>query len=413
MRMQQRSRLGSVVVFAAICLTMVLGFVAVAIDGGLLLDNQRRVQGVADAAAFSGAESLFQSYRLQNGTDPFSTAKNKAIKVVTDQGYPTPTVNIPPVSGPFAGLAGYVEVIVTVQQKRYFSKIWGTADKPVSARAVGEGRWSPFKTGVLVLDPTAPGALTDTGGGLLSVLGVPTIVNSTASDAVTTTGGGTIITTELDVGGIPGISGSGTVQAGTILNGQAPTPDPLKYLPPPDPSTMTVQSNSPTHYSNGIHNIQPGVYKGGITVSGQATLNMAPGIYYMDGGGFSFTGQGNLNAVGVLIYSAPNSKNDVVNINGLGTIVLSPPTTGLYTGISLWQERSSTNTMTVAGNGGSQMTGLFYVAGGTLSVTGNGLNNVMGSQYISDLLVLGGNGQVNVDWSAGNVPRIRILRLVE
>ena len=103
----------------------------------------------------------------------------------------------------------------------------------------------------------------------------------------------------------------------------------------------------------------------------------------------------------------------MVNINGSGSIVLSPPTDGLYQGISLWQQRSSTNTMYVAGNGGTAMSGTFYVAGGTLNVTGNGTNNVMGAQYISNLLTLGGNGTVNVVWNADQVPRQRILRLVE
>src|SRR5207247_951230 len=147
--------------------------------------------------------------------------------------------------------------------------------------------------------------------------------------------------------------------------------------------------------------------------SGKGSIDMAPGIYYMDGGGFSFTGQGNLTAPGVMIFNAPKSNSDVVNIQGSGSINLTPMPTGIYQGISVWQQRSSTNTMSVAGNGNSVMRGTFYVAGGTLSVTGNGLNNVMGSQYISNLLVLGGNGSVNVDWTAGDTPRQRILRLVE
>src|SRR5262249_34212087 len=144
-----------------------------------------------------------------------------------------------------------------------------------------------------------------------------------------------------------------------------PTPDPLAYLPEPDPTTMTVQSTNPTHASGSqTLNLQPGVYKGGITVSGQASLNMAPGIYYMDGGGFSFTGQGNLNAPGVMVVNTPKTSSDRININGLGAINLSPPTTGIYQGISLWQQRSSTNEIDVGGNGGSTMTGTFYAQHG-------------------------------------------------
>ena len=413
MRRQKRSRLGTVAVMTAVCLMMVLGFVAVAIDGGLLLDNERRVQSAADMAAFSAAEDLYLNARVNKGLDVNGTAAAKALAVTTANGFPPPIVNIPPLSGPFMGKPGYVEVIVTTEQKRYFSRIWGTGDMPVSARAVAEGRWSPIKVGILVLDPTAHGSLTDNGGGLLSVLGVPTIVDSNAADAVTTTGNGTISTSELDVTGVPGTSGSGNI-LGPIYNGQDPMPDPLKYLPEPDPSTMVVQSDKNVHASGSqTLNLQPGVYNGGITVSGQASLNMAPGIYYMNGGGFSFTGQGSLNAQGVMIVNNPFSNSDVVNINGSGSVILTPLTDGIYAGISIWQTRSSTNTVYVAGNGGQTITGTFYVAGGTLNVTGNGANNVIGAQYISDLLVLGGNGTVNVVWNADQTPRQRILRLVE
>ena len=412
MSKQKRLRWGTVAVMTAVCLVMVLGFVAIAIDGGLLLDNERRAQAAADMAAFSAAEDLYLNARVNKGLDVNGTAAAKALAVTTANGFPPPIVNIPPLSGPFMGKPGYVEVIVTMEQKRYFSRIWGTGDMPVSARAVAEGRWAPIKVGILVLDPTAHGALTDNGGGLLSVLGVPTIVDSNAADAVTTTGNGTISTSELDVTGVPGTSGSGNI-IGPIINGQDPMPDPLKYLPEPDPSTMTVQSNKNYHKSNGTWDILPGVYNGGITMSGQATLNMAPGIYYMNGGGFSFTGQGSLNAQGVMIFNAPQSNSDVVNINGSGSVILTPITTGIYAGISIFQERSSTNTVYVAGNGGQTVTGTFYVAGGTLNVTGNGANNVIGAQYISDLLTLGGNGTVNVVWNADQTPRQRILRLVE
>ena len=74
--------------------------------------------------------------------------------------------------------------------------------------------------------------------------------------------------------------------------------------------------------------MSPGVYHGGIAISGQANLTMEPGIYYMDGGGFSFTGQGNLVANGVMIFNAPKKTSDVVSISGTGSIVMSPPTSG-------------------------------------------------------------------------------------
>src|SRR5690606_33525407 len=124
--------------------------------------------------------------------------------------------------------------------------------------------------------------------------------------------------------------------------------------------------NGPTHLANGTQVLEPGTYRGGISVSGKGNLNMAPGVYYMDGGGFQFSGQGNLVAEGVMIFNAPTKSSDVVSISGTGSIVMSPPTGGIYQGLTLFQARSSTNTMTVSGGGYMDISGTFYTANGLL-----------------------------------------------
>ena len=109
---------------------------------------------------------------------------------------------------------------------------------------------------------------------------------------------------------------------------------------------------------------------------------MAPGIYYMNGGGFQFTGQGNLNGPGVMIYNAPQSKSDIVKISGTGSITMSPPQDGIYKGLTLFQDRESENTMSVQGGGVMDITGTFYCANGTLGIGGGGSGRI-GSQYVS------------------------------
>jgi Flp pilus assembly protein TadG len=417
MRLARTPRRGTVVVLVALCLVVLLGFTAIAIDGGLLLHDRRTVQAVADAAALAAADNLYYNYQSGQGLDPTGSAAQTALAVVKDNGLSQASVqvNIPPLSGIATGKPGYAEVIITYAQSRGFSGVFGSGAIPVAARAVAIGKWAAANNGILVLNPTAPGALTNTGGGTMTVVGAPTIVDSNAPNDATATGGGTCKSPEFDLTGIPGISGSGN-WVGTIYSGQQPTPDPLRYIPEPDPSTMVVQSKNQTHFSGNTaktYTISPGVYSGGITVSGQATLQMMPGIYYMDGGGFSFVGQGNLNASGIVIVNNPKSNTDVININGNGQINFSPPTTGIYAGISLWQIRAATNTIYLTGNGTSSMNGTFYAQHGTLNVTGNGVNDVIGSQYISYNVVLGGNGSFSVSWNANLVGRTRYIYLVE
>ena len=421
MRAMKGRRRGAVAVLVAASLIVLMGFTAIAIDGGLIQHNRRLAQTTADAAALAAASNLYGNYQTGRGLDATGTATTIALDVAAANGYSNDlvnsrvTVNIPPLTGLHTGMAGYAEVIVESYQARNFSSIWGSDRITVRARAVAIGKWAPFRNGILVLDPTLPGSLSNSGGGQINVVNADVIVDSNAPGAATATGGGSISAPNFYITGVPGTSTSGGGGfTGNIVNNQPPTPDPLAYLPEPDPSTMTLQSKNPTNYAgNKTVTVYPGVYQGGIHVSGQVTLNMMPGIYYMDGGGFSFTGQGNLNATGVMVFTAPKSTSDVININGLGQINFTPPTTGIYSGIALWQQRTSTNILSLTGNGTSSLFGTIYAQHGNLKVTGNGAQDVIGSQYISYDVTLGGNGNFNISWQTDLTARTRMIYLVE
>jgi Flp pilus assembly protein TadG len=421
MRQHISVRKGNVAVFTAVCLAVLVGAAAFALDGGLLLHNRRAAQAAADAATLAASDSLFLYYQTYSGLDGNGAATAAALATAAANGFNNDgttnqvTVNIPPASGLHMGQAGYAEVIITYNQSRGFSAIWSSNTITVTARAVGVGKWVPFRDGILVLDPSGPGSLTNGGGGQIQVVNADVIVDSNAPNAAVASGGGTLTAPNFYITGVPGTStsGGGTF-TGTIWDNQVPTPDPLAYIPPPDPTTLTVQSNHQTTISsNQTVYLQPGVYTGGIHVAGQANIVLAPGIYYMDGGGFSFTGQGSFTGNGVMIYTDPKQTSDVVNINGLGQINWTPMTSGPYTGIALWQRRDSTNTVSLTGNGTSAIYGTFYAQHGLLSTTGNGGQDVLGSQYISYDVKLGGNGNFSIAWQQQLSARTRILNLVE
>src|SRR5438552_2242720 len=136
--LRNERRHGIVAVFVAVCLTALVGVVAIAIDGGMLYDQLRKGRSVADASAMAAASDLFQNYPTNQGTDPGGTALAAALAVAAANGYAndgvnsTVTVNIPPTSGIYAGKAGYVEVIVTYNVQRGFSRIWSSANIPVT-----------------------------------------------------------------------------------------------------------------------------------------------------------------------------------------------------------------------------------------------------------------------------------------
>src|SRR5262249_57214870 len=112
----------------------------------------------------------------------------------------------------------------------------------------------------VVLDPPPAGSLSSSGGSKVSTT-ANIIVDSNSSSATVVTGGGVLAAPEFDITGVPGTSTSGGgLISGTVLDGQVPTPDPLAYLPEPDPSTMAVQATKTVKLQNqGSLSLQPGV----------------------------------------------------------------------------------------------------------------------------------------------------------
>src|SRR5437879_5924546 len=55
-------RRGTTIVFVALLSSVIIGGLAFALDGGLLQDNKRKVQGATDAAALAAATELFKNY---------------------------------------------------------------------------------------------------------------------------------------------------------------------------------------------------------------------------------------------------------------------------------------------------------------------------------------------------------------
>jgi hypothetical protein len=277
--------------------------------------------------------------------------------------------------------------------------------------------------GILLLDRTSRGALTDTGNGGVDVTGCGAIiVDSSSTQAAIASGNGVVSADDIDAKGTV-TNGHGAF-VGTIDHNEAPEADPLAYLATP-PVPTTVRSSSTLNISGGIVTLQPGLYVGGIKISGQAQVTLAPGLYYLKGGGFSVSGQAtvNDNGQGVMLYNAPASSNDGISFSGQGAVNLSGMTAaqlaglGLsapqyagYAGLAIYQDRTSTAVLSLSGQGNVNITGTIYAASATVKVTGNGSLDLtgsaakkLGSHLIASDLMVTGNGGVNVDASDNNL----------
>ena len=130
------------------------------------------------------------------------------------------------------------------------------------------------------------------------------------------------------------------------------------------------------------------------------------------------TGNVSLTGSGVTIYNGPSNPADPVastvgsiSLTGNAAVNLSPPTTGMYQGLTIFQEQAATAPLTITGNGNMKISGTIYAEHGSASLTGN--SDTIGSQVIADSLTITGNGAVKIAYSSTGTAMNRIVGLVQ
>lgn len=439
---------GSVMPLTVVSLSCLAGVVALAVDGGTLMEARRHVQAGADAAALAGAADLYTNYLRNQGFDPNGTAQASALAIASANGFANDgvqsqvTVNVSPQKyqgGPYVGQtipAGYLEVIIQYNAGHLFSGVFGSGTTPVRARAVARGRYAPLVNDtVFALNLNASDVLSVLGtGGLVVQGGIE--VNSSNSRAfyVASTLGITassITTTSTAATGLQSFSSLLSGPGGTTpsLVTSRPMPDPLRFLAPPDPVQLGLSSRGTNMLiSSGTKDLYPGVYSGGIIISGSATVTLhansdgTPGIYYLQGqNGLQVSSTATLTTAagesGVLIYNDWADGNDAINLATSGSITLTPPVSGPYRGLSIFQRRGTPTTpaptLILNGSGTFNLTGTIYAAHATVNATNYLSTNVFGGQILADALNVNGSAAVTIHSGSQPLANIRQFGLVE
>jgi hypothetical protein len=243
---------------------------------------------------------------------------------------------------------------------------------------------------MIVLDPTGSCALDIQGGPTLTVTGGNIQVNSSNSGAVCN--GGSSGVAQITSPSLNIVGGTNVVTtAAPIQTGQPVIADPLASLPAPPLGIL-----QPKPGSGGSPTINPGYYPSGITrTTNNVTLTMNPGIYVIDNAqdGFKVTG-GNLVASGVMIYM----KSGPLDFAGNGVFNLSPMTSGVYEGVTVFQSRTNLADSSIrGGNALSTITGSLYFPNNLVTLHGGG--GTLGNQIIAFRVRLGGNAAMNVPYN--------------
>jgi Flp pilus assembly protein TadG len=387
-------RRGMVVVLVAMMLPIIIGTMALALDGGVLYLQRRQAQTAADAAALAGAYSY-------STTSSLSSAQTAAQSVALANGY---TVQTSSITQP---LANQIAVTVTANPPRFFSGLWGNGGMSVTASAtaaVSTGSGStPYTTSSLVLlDQTMSGSLSLAGSATINASG-GIQVNSSSSTAVNANNAGHTSSNINVVGGYT--TSSGGSLSGTVQTGSSSVGDPLSSLSVPSTPTTSSTNGLSGYPGYGSYTMQPGLYTSSVSLGNGGTFTMQPGLYYFQGGaGLTIANGATLTGSGVTIY-VDNGGGTISFQGGTTTTLSAPgssPTGNAIQGVVYFQGRTSTTSPSFGNGANINLTGTFYAAKAPLTFNGGSFSN-LASQIVADSANLSNNANISVPYSASKV----------
>ena len=446
---------GQALILMALAMVGLLGFAALALDGGNLYTEQRRAQAAADNAVMSAAYTQMRSTSTNAVLSAAAMANAQINDYVDSDARTEIAFNRPPLRGPYTGDDDYMEVVITSTVTTALAHlVYGQNPIPLTVSAVAHGTpQEPIMNGYALasMKPTCGGenmiAMQGRGGGSTGgtyLWGGGAFVNATCSDALEMSGGESFYTDgpPIDVVG----SGSGGGVTGSSCT--APNvPNNCNYYPAPttgvDPVDQDVIASSPAgtpppcgpartlsaELTDGDgRTIRPGAY---TTLDyGNAAMTMSPGIYCLTGG--TLTGKASVTGVGVMLYLTDVDASIDFSGNDAIVVSLSAPntdTTGCtgtdddsqtictYLGIVVYKlvghDSCEQNDVEIdfTGQASKVVIGLVYAPHSLVRFGGNG-DLYMTGQTIAGCVKFNGNGRIEIYYDPTNTysppPSIRL-----
>ena len=389
-----------------------MGVLGLVVDLGWGYYQKQIAQAAADSAALAGAGAAGTSITCGSGNvlcESSATACNsstitgsassnlyKACQYATANGVTSSQVSLTAnTTSPRSGAAVdyWVSATVSIPMVPTFLQVVGMRSATAAASATGAVVGSPSAGGcIYVLDGSGTAAMNVSGSEVLSSnCGI--YVNSTSSNALLSSGGATTTASVVDVVGGVNISGGSTITP-TPTTGVSPKADPLSALPAPTFGGCNFTSKN---ISATTTSVTPGVYCGGITISGGANVTFGSGSYILNGGGLNVSGNSTITGNGVFFYNTSSGYAfGPIQISGDAGVTLTAPTSGTYQGILFFQDRSinSSSSSTVSGGATANISGSVYLPTAGLYFSGGSSTapltmafvvkdlNVSGSAYL-------------------------------
>ena len=416
-----KSESGQVMVFLALCFVVLLGFSALAIDGGMLYSDRRHAQNAADAASLAGGSGAAYYMRMNNvnynaficGTSGANLTGDAAELAAINNAVLNDYVLDADISDnhgvtvacEITDLGSYEDKHIDVTTKI-------TRDTTTNfAHLIYDGPLRNQVEAVVRIYPPAPLAF---GKAIIALNDADCSGNQngvifSGSSSTTVTGGGvwsngcligngTSFTVTVNNGGV-GYAGS---SAGTLTNIH-PAPE---HIPSKLPSYSTEVSEpncaglpDRTVPNNGDATLQPGIYDE-IKWTG-STLILNPGLYCITGSkGMDIqTGSVSGNGVTIFLQTGGVTVNGNVSPLDLRAPVESPDPAPAIPGILMYMAPGNTSTISITGNSTSFYLGTVYAPDGDLYFSGSSSTNpTFNTQLIGKNVEVSGGALIDINF---------------
>jgi hypothetical protein len=414
-----RSESGQVLVLIVLLTVGLIGFAALAIDGGILLTERRRAQNAADAGVMAAALDKIRGLNL------FSTALQR----IDSNGYSTSwvpcepagydcqlgigerwtvQVNNPPRWGEYAGNDRYIQITITSEVNTAFAHLVYSGPLKTTVEAVSRIWWEEaLAEGTALVATTAHDckAIWFTGTGDTNVSGGDIYSNSDAEAKNCLSGeqdGAGNVTVEepnqIIVAGDFESGGSGSVYP-TPTVGQSLVQAWSRFsLVPSCPSSSF---GSVKVKANQVLALGPGTYDSINVNSPGSKLTLESGLYCVTGAdGFTGTG-GTVEGTGVMIYLesgpfdlggstlvslvAEDSPETLTDLNGFD-----------WKGMLVYANPANTSLVKITGTSDSQYTGTIFAPSAECVILGTGDSLAVNSQVICYTVKIAGTADIEI-----------------
>ena len=410
---------GQALVIFAVALIGLLGFAALALDGGNIYVEHRRTQAAADNAALAAA------FQMMQGVTSTVPLQNAVLANAAQNGYTNDrqmnwvVFNHPPASGPYAGNGNYVQVVITETVPTVLAQLVYGGPWQVSVQAVAKGRPGTMEIlypgqALMATSPTICQALWFAGSGQTSVTGAGVFTNSNCSgdsqsqSAGVASGNGGLVVNGGDIGSV----GSFYVGGSSSISPTAQTNQPS--VPPPSelPIPTASECGPARSYNGGNATLSPGNYANGISVGSNKTVVLQKGIYCL-GQGLNIQGtlttDVNGNSLrdsdeGVLlyVYGAGSPQDYIVDSNAGANPILwaLQDTTGPY---AAWKgmliyDPIVCGTIGINGGADSSLIGTIFAPCSDVTIQGNSGTFALMTQVVGNTIKITGNGAVDITY---------------